>query len=400
MYKATCRLIIIWLVVIAGICHAERPPREAREQIVVKILSPAGEGASSESVKSLTNSLVSALRAEQFEVQVLSDGQRNPREHLEQNPSTYHIIADLLTDESSGVQATVYTQGIASPRRFKAEGVPKLAGQVLEYLESEEMVRLRVEMGGLFRDLSATEPDKKFAAYIRLGINHLLVKNNLDEAIRAFEEAEKIKKDSAVPHFNLALCYRRKGDVEKSRQQVQTGLQLDPENHDLRNQKAVLLMADGNFREAIVILEDLRDDDPIVQWNLAYSYSQNGELDKAERHLGKIIELHADGSMRMIAKDQLQELQKKKDELQKELQKKENSLKITMRGLWIALVGLVCVGIIALIVVFVRRASRQVTTTGKLKPADALTLKVQITIALVSGLFSILTLVLTYIFSR
>jgi len=147
-------------------------------------------------------------------------------------------------------------------------------------------------------------------------------------------------------------------------------------------------MAEGDFREAIVILEDLRDDDPIIQWNLAYSYSRSNELDKAKQHLQNIIELDADSSMKIVADGRL-----------RELQEKEDSLITTKRSLWISLSGLVCVGIIALIVVFMRRASRKVTTSGKLKPEDALTLKVQIVIALVSGLFSILTLVLTQILS-
>jgi len=183
---------------------------------VVKILPPAGEGPSSETVRSLASSLADALQAEQFNVEVISDEQRTAREHLAQNPSTHHIITGLLVDKSSGAQVTVYTQGMASTKLLKADGIARLAGRVLEYLGSEEMLRLRLKMQDVFRDLSALEPDKKFAAQIQLGLYHLLDKKDLDEAIHAFEAAAETEKDSAVPHFNLALCYRLKGDVKRS----------------------------------------------------------------------------------------------------------------------------------------------------------------------------------------
>lgn len=384
MYKRCFFLIIILLIVIVHVCHAMRPPRGDRSLVVIKIMPSEGTQPMPEIVSNAIGSLLDALKADQFKVEVVSGTQVDPRQCLEQNPTTHHVIAGLLRVEDTGIQASVYTQTTPTPKRFQTSKVSYLVAQVREYLESEEMVRLRIGMREIPENISALAQDKQYAAHIQRGLHYMLEKNDLNEAINAFEAASEVKPDSAIPHLNLALCYKRKGENEKSRQHVESGLKIDPQNRDLRNQEALLLMTEDRFKEAIIILEDLPEDDPIILWNLAYAYFQVKELGKAKEHLQKIVELDADQSIMIIAKARLTELNENKKKLQR-----------TKSALWIALSGLGCVGASALIIVIVRRAGKQVTGSVKLKPGDALALKVQVSIALVSGLFSILTLVLT-----
>ena len=261
------------LMVIVVVSWAEAPARDFREQVVVKIMAPQS---GDKRVDDLIRMLEAVLRRDRFAVGVLSGESLPPREYLRNNPSADHVVAEIVADENGRLLANVYTRGFVSPEPFQCASQEALTAQVLAYLEDEETVRERIEMRLYLDDLSAEDPNTRFGAHIRFGLHHMLKTGKLNEAIAAFEAAAEIRRDP-TPYVNLALCYDRKRDYEKCRECVESGLAIDSRNLDLRNHKAVLLMRQGRLPEAIDILKALRDDNLIVQWNLAYAYWQNGE---------------------------------------------------------------------------------------------------------------------------
>ena len=200
----------------------------------------------------------------------------------------------------------------------------------------------------------------------------------------AFEEAARLRPGEPAPLYNLALTHKRLGRHDLRRRYVESGLELDPENQALRNEQALLHIMEGDLRGAAAILEDLAQDDPVVLWNLAYVYGQLHDMDRARVYFQEVAELEADRELRIVARSRIDELERK-----------ERRFAGLRSGLWVALAGLGGILLVAVIMLIVRRLGRQAREARELSANDRLAVQVQVGLALVSGLFSIVTLVLS-----
>jgi tetratricopeptide (TPR) repeat protein len=387
MCRRSVWLVVGTLLVLTGICRAVRPPGDARELAVVTIIAPQGGG---ETLDQLIDSILGALRREGFSAIVESGGTLTAKESLAKNPGVHHVIADFFVGAQGRVEVNIYNQGMDSPRSLKADSLEDLRAQVIGYLESEEMVAWRLD-----RVIARTD----FDTAMNLGLKYMVREKALDRAIAAFTRAADLKKTSSLPYVNLALCYYRQGDYAKCGEATEKGLAVDPENHDLKNQKAVLLMREGRFAEAQQILEALRSDDPVIQWNLAYVCFQKQEPEKAKEHLVRILALDPRSDIRTIAQSRLEELQEKETALRQ----KEDSLRIMKRTVWLVGGGVVAIFLITLVLMLLRRANRQITDTTVAGPKDAfvaLGLKINVLLALVTLLTGFLNQVLSQLFGK
>jgi tetratricopeptide (TPR) repeat protein len=145
-------------------------------------------------------------------------------------------------------------------------------------------------------------------------------------------------------------------------------------------------MKQDRYQQAIALLKELPANNPTVQWNLGYAYSQAGEQDKATEYIRKILEFQANTRLAMIAEARLGELERK-----------EKRLAVTRRGFTIALLGLGGVLVIGLIVMITRGFQLRMARAEHMKPADILALNIQVGLAIVSGLFGLLSVFLTSI---
>jgi tetratricopeptide (TPR) repeat protein len=332
-------------------------------------------------------------------VDTIDPSDQNVGQFLETHPDVYHVIAGLSADRQTGAKAHVYTQGQERPSTFRAESTRILVSRIRTHLKSRKVVNRRAE-----------QPSKdSFVEHINLGLQ-CLDKKQLHKAITEFEKAAKIKSKRPLPYYNMALCYKQLGDQENRAAMVTKGLEFGPTNDELLNERALLYMMERDFLQAEETLREADQDNPTIQFNLAYSYRQLGYQDKEKDAMHKVVELQGNPHLEMLAEHRLRQL-KEKD---RELKEKDSQLEQTVSemdatsewaesvrwGLWIALGGLGCVAISGVIILLVRGTGRKLTATPTLKPEDRLALKVQIGMTVVSGLFGILTVVLTGLLSR
>lgn len=81
-------------------------------------------------------------------------------------------------------------------------------------------------------------PEDEVAAY---NVAEILFSNqNIDEAIRFYEMAIKIKKDWSKPYHKLGLAYLNKGDYEKALENLRKFLEMDPNNPEAPQVKNII----------------------------------------------------------------------------------------------------------------------------------------------------------------
>ncbi|MCX7975037.1 MAG: tetratricopeptide repeat protein [Candidatus Aminicenantes bacterium] len=81
-------------------------------------------------------------------------------------------------------------------------------------------------------------PEDEVAAYNVAEI--LFSHQNIDEAIRYYELAIKIKKDWSKPYHKLGLAYLNKGDFEKALENLRKFLEIDPNNPEAPTVKNII----------------------------------------------------------------------------------------------------------------------------------------------------------------
>ena len=79
----------------------------------------------------------------------------------------------------------------------------------------------------------------------------LMHQGKLDEAIRQFQEAIRLKPDCADAHSNLGLAFARKGQFDEAIRQFQEALRLKPDYADAHNNLGLAFANKGQVDEAI-----------------------------------------------------------------------------------------------------------------------------------------------------
>jgi tetratricopeptide (TPR) repeat protein len=91
---------------------------------------------------------------------------------------------------------------------------------------------------GSFRRALEISPEDPAAAY---NVGEIFFSNQkIDEAIAYFELAIKIKGDWPKPYHRLGLVYLNKGDLPKALENLKKFLELDPQNPEAANVKAMI----------------------------------------------------------------------------------------------------------------------------------------------------------------
>jgi len=89
-----------------------------------------------------------------------------------------------------------------------------------------------------FREALDVSPEDETAAY---NVGEIFFSNQkVDDAIKYFELAIQIKKDWSKPYYRLGIVYLNKGDFAKSLECLNKFIQMDPENPDVPQAKAMI----------------------------------------------------------------------------------------------------------------------------------------------------------------
>ena len=175
---------------------------------------------------------------------------------------------------------------LAAPVGAAAIACLALTRQQIGYWQDSEV---------LFRHtLAVTE--KNYVACNSLG-SALFEKNQIDEAIRQFQEAIRLKPVFADAHNNLGAALGRQGQADEAIRQFQEAIRLNPENAEARNNLATALDHAGRPDEAIRQLREavrLKSDYAAAHRNLGIALGRQGQIAEAIRQFQEAIRLEPD----------------------------------------------------------------------------------------------------------
>ncbi|NRA65094.1 MAG: tetratricopeptide repeat protein [Pseudobacteriovorax sp.] len=91
---------------------------------------------------------------------------------------------------------------------------------------------------------------------------NLLVLGQTDEAIAVFKDLEKLNKRSLDRKANLAMAYLEKKDLTSAKKYLFEAQALDPKHVKIDEIKAMLLLSQGQVKEAFAMMDKLHDVGP------------------------------------------------------------------------------------------------------------------------------------------
>ena len=367
---------VIYVILVLLVLHVMLPlaadassaAMDIRDAVPVTLVNSRDAGVATIAVKRLSEALV----ADQFPVEIVASLPGQPVKYFREHPEINHLIVGFLPYDKQGVEVYIYTQAMPSPKAIQAKSVNELVLKVTEYLKCEKMVLHRSKISKI---------TDAFSSHMSSGLRYLLDEKDMHEATRQFVKASRLIPNDPRPHFNLALAYKQIGNHDKRKEHVEIGLKLDPESNDLRNEKAVILLMEGRFMQAIEVLKELPRDNPRIQWNLAFAYLKLGEREKAIAELRQIIKLEADTHVTSIAEYRLNKLEKD-----------SKRLSIALKALWVSLIGLAAIGVITLWIRFLTKEPSCKKGINR-KTVSALNVA-RVVVGLISSVFSLFTILL------
>ena len=115
-----------------------------------------------------------------------------------------------------------------------------------------------------------------------------------DEALKRFNEADRIAPGNATNSNMIGLCYLRSGDFDKAFANFDNALRLVPLFTDARNNRGTTYLAMGQFHLAEVDFVAVLGDSTYphakqVNYNLGLTYLQRGQLGAAEESFRRSI---------------------------------------------------------------------------------------------------------------
>ena len=152
------------------------------------------------------------------------------------------------------------------------------------------------------RSLALSPVEEAEAIFFRLGLSYTKT-GRYDEAIHAFNGAEREYHDAYYFHFYAGLCYFEKGDYAVATEKFSEALHLNPEPEDLLRILIYLGTSYNNlgeYKKACLHLERAKEMAPLLKdiySSLGFSHFQLKEYDKAIENLGTAVEIDPNSAM-------------------------------------------------------------------------------------------------------
>lgn len=147
----------------------------------------------------------------------------------------------------------------------------------------------------VFRHAAAVTRDN-YVAYKALG-DALAGKRKMDEAIRQYEQALRLRPDDSGLHNNLGLALLQQGQTNEAIRQYQHALRLQPDNAHAHNNLGIALASLGQTNEAQQQFETairLQEDFAEARRNLGRILADRGQTDEAIRQFEAAIRQRPD----------------------------------------------------------------------------------------------------------
>jgi len=152
------------------------------------------------------------------------------------------------------------------------------------------------------RSLALSPEEEAESIFFRLGLSYTKTGRH-DEAIDAFNRAEREYRDAYYFHFYAGLCYFEKGDYAIAAEKFSEALHLNPQPEDLVGILIYLGTSYNNLGEhekACLHLERAKEIAPLLKEiysSLGFSHFQLKEYDKAIENLSTAVEIDPDSAI-------------------------------------------------------------------------------------------------------
>jgi Flp pilus assembly protein TadD len=147
----------------------------------------------------------------------------------------------------------------------------------------------------LFRQALAVTENNQIA-HNQLG-TALDKKGQMDEAIRQYQEAVRLKPDYADAHNNLGAALDEQGQSDEAIRQLQEALRLKPDHAEAHNNLGIALGKQGQTDEAIRQFQEavrLKPDYADAHYDLSVALGRKGQTGEAIRQLQEALRLKPD----------------------------------------------------------------------------------------------------------
>ncbi len=138
--------------------------------------------------------------------------------------------------------------------------------------------------------------ENNYLVHNNLGVT-LLEKDQIDEAIRQYQEAIRLKPSFVCAHYNLGTTLLKKDQIDEAIRQFQDVIRLTPDDADAHFSLGTALGRKGQTDEAIRQFQEvvrLEPDFAEVHYNLGNALGRKGQTDKAISQFQEAIHLKPD----------------------------------------------------------------------------------------------------------
>jgi tetratricopeptide (TPR) repeat protein len=125
----------------------------------------------------------------------------------------------------------------------------------------------------------------------------LAKKGQTDEAIRQFKEAIRLSPGHADAHNNLGFALASRGQTDEAIRLYKEALRFQPEHADAHNNLGIALFSKGQLEEAISQMQEalrLKPDYAEAHYNLGVALDMKGQTDEAIRQYQETLRLKPD----------------------------------------------------------------------------------------------------------
>ncbi|MBI3585340.1 MAG: tetratricopeptide repeat protein [Nitrospinae bacterium] len=147
----------------------------------------------------------------------------------------------------------------------------------------------------LWSDVVSKSPDKA-SGHNNLG-NDYRNQGQLDEAIKEYLIAIRIKPDFAGAYNNLGVAYAKQGRLSEAIQEYQASLRINPNDAGVHNNLGVAYDMQGRINEAIdeyQVAIRINPDYVEAYYNLGNAYVKQGRIDEARKEFETVLRLKPD----------------------------------------------------------------------------------------------------------
>ncbi len=195
-------------------------------------------------------------------------------------------LADLLTeagalgDAEDEYRSILESQPASQPAAKGMARIASLWRQRGRALKKEGKADQSIEA---FQRFMACTRQPDIDALLDFGVV-LHQRNRNDEALKIWQQALRVKPDSATAHHNLGVLLRRRKQKAKAYEMLRKALKLDPTYANSVVTLTNMLLEDGQYDEAIEVCRKalaVKADLPEVTASLAGIYERQGEVRQA-----------------------------------------------------------------------------------------------------------------------